>query len=86
MKFNILYNYLARRTFKPTTYAKCRVYMAKNLRSYSPRYQETMHQFIGAHWNPILQQLDHDGFMLKKLTKVVVHVIIVLILAYVYLF
>lgn len=86
MVFNILYDFLARRTFKPTTHAACRVYMAKNLKNYSPRYYSTLHQVLGARWNPIMQNIDYDSLLIKKVTKVSAATAITLIFMYVYLF
>jgi len=86
MQFNLLYKFLARRTFKPTTRADCRVYMAKDLKNYNTQYYATMHQLIGAQWNPIMQNIDYDALLIKKVLKVSAAVIIILILAYVYLF
>lgn len=86
MQFNLLYQFLAKRTFKPTTKAKCRLYMAKDLKSYSARYYNIMHQLIGARWNPLLQNLAYDAFLLKKLAKLIITIIIIALFFYTYIF
>jgi len=69
MRFNLLYQYLSKQVYKPTVKAKCRVYMAKDLRSYQKRYKQLMHQLAGSYWDPLLQKIAYDNMLIKKVAK-----------------
>lgn len=70
---------------KPTTKAACRVYMAKDLNSYRRQYYNVMHQLIGARWNPVMQNLDYDAFMLKRVVRLILALLLLLLVGYIYL-
>ena len=43
-----------------------------------------MHQLIGSHWNPILQNVDYDNMLLKKVVKFVSLTILFVLLLFVF--
>ena len=82
MRFNLLYNFLTKQVYKPTVQAKCRVYMAKNLRVYQKQYFQLMHQMTGAQWNPILQNIAYDDMLIKKVSKLIICTSVLLVFIY----
>ena len=82
MHFNLLYLYLKRQIYTPTVKAKCRVYMAKDLRCYHKQYQEVMHQVTGAQWDPTVQKIAYDNLLIKKFARALIGGIMLLALLY----
>ena len=77
MRFNLIYAYLKKQVFTPTVKAKCRVYMAKDLRCYQKQYADLMRQLAGSHWNPLVQKIDYDNMLIKKYMKAATVAIVV---------
>lgn len=82
MRFNLLYSYLAKQVCNPTIKAKCRVYMAKDLRVYKYQYQQMMHQILGSYWDPNVQNIAYDALLIKKFFKVVVTLLLIILICY----
>ena len=85
MRFNILYTFLKRQIYTPSIKAKCRVYMAKDIRCYHKQYQEVVQQLIGASWDPTVQKIAYDNLLIKKFFKATIAIIILLVTLFAFL-
>jgi len=82
VQFSLLYKFLRNQVFTPSVKNKCRVYLAKDLRSYQKQYHNIMHQLLSQQLPTIVQHIDYDNFLLKRLIKSMFWISLLVILIY----
>ena len=85
MQFSILFKFLKYKILTPTIKNKCRIYLAKDLKSYQRQCHNVIHHLSGANVPPVLKNIDYDNFITKLFINAIILIILILLVIYTFM-